>query len=156
MAGVTRRERPDWARRDPILEPDVSAGQVVVTRFECPSILSLLLIRIMHVRLRFDVRRQASGFVGVKALIDWRRRTLLSISLWEDLESVRSMGAVPRHVRAVRVPHGMGVNTASGIFCFVGDWRRVMFASDTPARCPLHRLPAQTPDDRSERKEHHV
>jgi hypothetical protein len=93
---------------------------------------------LFHVRLKLDVRRQARGFVGVKMLIDWRRRTLLSISLWKDLDSVYSMGSVPRHVAAARIPMGLGIETTCGVFCFVGDWRRVMFQSPVQPRSPLH------------------
>lgn len=122
----------------PLLEPDVAGGQVVVTRFECGTLLKLASIMLFHVRLKLDVRRQARGFVGVKMLIDWRRRTLLSISLWKDLDSVYSMGSVPRHVAAARIPMGLGIETTCGVFCFVGDWRRVMFQSPVQPRSPLH------------------
>jgi hypothetical protein len=124
--------------KEPIFETDPTGGQVVVTRFECRSRFSVLAIRLLHIRLKHDVRRQATGFVGVKVLVDWRRRMLLSISLWEDINSLYSMGQVPRHVRVVRVPASLGAQTTCGVFCFVGDWRRVMFASATEARSPLH------------------
>lgn len=122
----------------PLLEPDVTGGQVIVTRFECGTLRNLLWIIVMHIRLKLDVRRQSSGLVGVKALIDWRRRTFLSISLWRDLDSVYSMGNVPRHVSAARVPSVLGVRTTCGVFCFVGDWRRVMFRSPSLPCSPLH------------------
>jgi hypothetical protein len=121
----------------PLLEPDVAGGQVVVTRFECGTLPKLLWILAMHVRVKIDVRRQSSGLVGVKALVDWRGRTVYSISLWRDLDSVYSMGNVPRHVSAARVPRVMGVETTCGVFCYVGDWRRVMFRSPSPPRSPL-------------------
>lgn len=122
----------------PLIEPDIAGGQVVVTRFECRTPLKLFWILLMHVRVKRDVRRQSTGFVGVKALVDWRRRTVYSISLWRDLDSVYSMGNVPRHVSAARVPRVMGVETTCGVFCYVGDWRRVMFRSPSPPCSPLH------------------
>jgi hypothetical protein len=122
----------------PLLETDPAGGQVVVTRFECGSLLNLLAVLALHARVKRDVRRQASGFVGIKLLVDWRRRTILSISLWKDLESVYSMGNVPRHVSAARVPGGLGVQTTCGVFCFVGDWREVMFRGACIRRSPLH------------------
>ena len=121
----------------PRLEADPAGGQVVVTRFECGSLLALLVVLALHLRVKRDVRRQASGFVGIKLLIGWRDRTILSISLWKDLDSIYSMGNVPRHVSAVRVPNGLGVQTTAGIFCYVGDWRRVMFRSPSPPISPL-------------------
>lgn len=121
----------------PLLEPDPTGGQVIVTRFECRTLPRLAWILLLHTRLKLDVRRQSSGFIGVKALVDWRMRTLRSISLWQDLDSVYSMGNVPRHVSAARVPRALGVETTCGVFCFVGDWRRVMFRSPSQSRSPL-------------------
>jgi hypothetical protein len=129
----------------PILETDPGGGQVVVTRFECGTLRALLAIRLLHVRLKHDVRRNAAGFVGVKTLADWRGRTLLSVSLWKDLDSVYTMGMVRRHVSAVRLPGRLGVRTTCGVFCFVGDWRRVMFQSPMQARSPLYPLLSQPP-----------
>jgi hypothetical protein len=127
MAGVT-----------PLIETDPAGGQVVVTRFECGTVRNVLAILVLHARLKLDVRRQARGFVGIRLLVDWRRRTILSISLWRDLESVYSMGDVPRHVAATRLPRGLGVDTTCGVFCFIGDWRRVMFRGPSTAGSPLH------------------
>ncbi|MQA86075.1 MAG: hypothetical protein GEV03_15955 [Streptosporangiales bacterium] len=112
-------------------------GQIVVTRFDCPTYRSLLAVLMLHARLKIEVRRKAGGFVGVKLLIDFRRRTVLSISLWKDLDSVYSMGQVPGHIEATRIPRGFGINTNCGVFCFVGDWRRVMFGSPVRQRSPL-------------------
>jgi hypothetical protein len=128
------------ARLTPWLEPDPAGGQVVVTRFECDSLLKLAAVRILHIRLKFDVRRHAKGFLGVKVLTDWRRRTLLSISLWQDLDSIYSMGQVARHVSAVRVAGTLTTGTACGVFCFVGDWRQVMFRGEAVNRSPFYPL----------------
>jgi hypothetical protein len=116
----------------------VDGGQVVVTRFDCRTVLNLLYLLIVHLRLKRDVRRQADGFVGVRTIVDWRRRSFLSISVWVDLDSVYTMGAVPRHVAAARLPGHLGVATTCGVFCFVGDWRRVMFRSPVASHSPLH------------------
>jgi hypothetical protein len=131
------------ARVSPVLVTEPDGGQVVVTRFECATLRGLLTVRLLHLRLRRDVRRNAPGFVGVKTLIDWPSRTLLSISLWKDLDSVYEMGMVPRHVSAVRLPGRLGARTTCGVFCFVGDWRRVMFASSVQSRSPLYPLPPE-------------
>jgi hypothetical protein len=133
------------ARVAPLLGLHPEGGQVVVTRFECGSLSALLAVRITHARLKRHVRRGAQGFLGVTAITDWRRRTMLSISLWRDLDSIYSMGNVPQHVAAARLPHRLGVSTASGIFCLAGDWRRVMFRSDVTTRSPLHRLDSEPP-----------
>lgn len=135
-----------------VLEADPDGGQVVVTRFESRSLAGLLTILLLHLRLKYDVRRQARGFVTVKIHLDWRHRTLLSISLWRDLDSVYSMGDVPRHVSAVRLPGGLGVETACGVFCYMGDWRRVMFGGTPTSGSPLRPLrdhPRPTDDQRS-------
>ncbi|MBE1561951.1 hypothetical protein [Nonomuraea africana] len=121
---------------------------MIVTRFECGSRLKLVAMLVLHRRVKRHVRRLARGLVGVKTLVDWRTSTMLSITLWKDLDSVYSMGQVPQHVAAVRVPGSLGVRTSSGVFCFAGDWRRVMFRSPSEPRSPLYPLPS-----RSARKE---
>lgn len=128
------------ARLSPLLELSVDGGQVVVTRFECPTLAALIAVRLIHARLKPAVRRGATGFIGVTTIIDWKRRTMLSISLWQDLDSIYSMGNVPVHVAAARVPSRLGVATTCGIFCLAGDWRRVMFRGEAQARSPLRPL----------------
>lgn len=130
----------------PPWEPDPAGGLVVVTRFECVTLLRLLLVLALHLRTKGDVQRQATGFLGAKFLVDWRRRTVLNISLWRDLDSVRSMGQVPRHVAAAHLPPRLGVDTTGGVFCFVGDWRRAMFNSGWhDPRSPLQPLSSGRP-----------
>jgi hypothetical protein len=140
---------------EPLFDIDPAGGQVVVTRFECPNLFSLVVLALLHRRVRRDVRRRATGFIGVKMLVDWRRRLLLSVSIWEDLESVYSMGRVAHHVTATRLPGRLGVRTASGIFCYVGDWRRVMFRSSVFAASPLKPVViARTSSDRTKEARH--
>ncbi len=127
-------------RDSPLLELSIDGGQVVVTRFECPTLTALIIIRLIHTRLKPAVRRGAKGFLGVTTNVNWKQRTMLSISLWKDLDSIYSMGNVPRHIMASRVPSRLGVSTTCGIFCLAGDWRRVMFRGETQARSPLHPL----------------
>lgn len=124
----------------PELAPE--GGQVVVTRFECGNLPSLIAVRMLHARLKRHVKRRARGFIGVKTVILWQPRTMLSISLWQDLASIYSMGNVTQHVEATRVPAHLGVETSCGIFYLVGDWRRVMFGGSAPTRSPLHPLEA--------------
>jgi hypothetical protein len=115
-------------------------GQVVITRFECPDLLRLVLVVILHLRLKLDVRRQATGYLGGTLLVQWRRRCLLSVSVWHDRDSLHSMGSVPRHVQAARLPGRLGIATACGVYSFAGDWRQVMFGRQTPPRSPLRPL----------------
>jgi len=75
----------------------------------------------------------------------WRRRTLFSITLWRNLDSIYTIGSVPRHTAATRLPRRFGVSTSSGVFTFTGDARRVLFGSPVESRSPL--LPL-TRDDR--------
>ncbi|MEU4645722.1 hypothetical protein [Micromonospora sp. NPDC023814] len=112
-----------------ILDPDVGKGQVVITKFHCGGLGRILLILLLHIRVKRDVRRYATGFIGIKLLVEWRQRTVWSISLWRDLDSVYSMGSVSRHVAASRVPAKLGVRTSCDIFCHVGEWTRVMFGN---------------------------
>jgi hypothetical protein len=134
---------------EPATDPDLKGGRVVVTRFECGRLWSLLLILFLHYRVKRDVRRNASGLIGATKIVDWRTRCLLSISLWKDLESIYSMGHVKRHIVATRVPGHIGVLTTSGIYSFAGDWRHVMFGSNCEDRSPL--FPLRTTD--SQRQE---
>ncbi|WP_405100607.1 hypothetical protein [Micromonospora sp. NBC_01412] len=122
----------------PLLEPDPAKGQVVVTRFTCHTLPKVLLILLMHLRLKRHVRRQATGYLGIKVLVDWRHRVVLSISLWRDLDSVYSMGGVSRHVGASRAPGRFGITTTCGVFCYAGGWTRVMFGGAAKAESPLH------------------
>jgi len=133
------------ARLEPLLELHPEGGQVVVTRFECQTLPRLLAVRLVHASLKRDVRRAAAGFIAVRTVTDWSRRTMLSISLWESLDSIYAMGEVPRHVSASRLPAQLGVQTTCGIFCLAGDWRRVMFRGAAVAHSPL--LPLHPPDE---------
>lgn len=128
------------ARIEPLLQLHPEGGQVVVTRFECGSVFRLMVIRLLHANLKRDVRRTAAGFIAVRTVIDWRRRTMLSISLWKSLDSIYAMGNVPRHVSAVRLPSQLRVATTCGIYYLVGDWRRVMFRGAAVTRSPLYPL----------------
>jgi hypothetical protein len=122
---------------EPSFIPDPSGGTVIVTRFECPGMLTLVRLVALHRKVRRAVLRDAPGCVGAKAIVDWRSRTLLSVSLWEDADSLYGMGGVARHVEAARLPRVLGVRTASGVFCYSGDWRRVLFSTPAIARSPL-------------------
>jgi hypothetical protein len=124
------------------LELDVSKGCVVITRFECQVLLRLLFLIALHRRLQRDVRRRTNGFVGATAIVDWRNRTLISISLWSDLDAVYSMGQVPSHIEAARLPRRLGIATSCGVYAFAGDWRRVLFGTQAQAQSPLQPLAA--------------
>ena len=121
----------------PLFDLHPAGGQVVVTRFECPSMWTLACLLMVHARIKRDVRRRNPGFVGAHTVVLWRRRTLLSVTIWDELSSVYRMGDVPRHVTGARLPARLGVRTRCGVFCYAGDWRRVMFRGDVPARSPL-------------------
>jgi hypothetical protein len=103
----------------------------------------LVYLLALHVRIKRDVRRHVPGLIASRAVVLWRRRTMLSISLWPDLDSVYDMGSVPRHVTGSRIPGPLGVATSSGVFTFAGDWRRVMFGSPAAPRSPLRPLNTQ-------------
>ncbi len=136
------------ARIEPVLELTPEGGQVVVTRFECGNLPALIAVRLLHARMKRHVRRGASGFLGVRTIVYWRDRTMVTVSLWQSLESIYSLGNVSQHVSATKVPAYLGVETTCGIFYLVGDWRRVMFGGSAVTRSPLHPLtrdPAPSP-----------
>jgi hypothetical protein len=130
-----RSPRPDGM--EPMFELRPEGGQVMVTRFECGSVAKLLYMVLLHLRIKRDVHRMGDGLIGSRVIIDWRRRVMLSVSLWPDIDSVYSMGSVPRHIAAARIPARLGVRTTCGVFCFAGDWRRVMFGSPVEPRTPV-------------------
>jgi hypothetical protein len=112
-------------------------GQVVITRFECPSRLRLLVILAMHYRVKKEVRRVAEGYLGGTTIVQWKQRTLLSLSLWRQLDSIYDMGKANRHIVASRVPARLRVSTACGIYAYSGDWRQLMFGTPVAANEPL-------------------
>jgi hypothetical protein len=122
---------------NPAFDLDPTGGQVMITRFECPNLLVMVLVVLLHGRVKRQVARRAEGYLGAVMLRDWRSRTVLSVSLWRDIDSVYAMGEVPRHVHASRVPPRLGIRTRAGVFCYAGDWRRVMFGAGHPNPSPL-------------------
>lgn len=116
------------------------AGAVVITRFACPSRWTLLVLLVMHRRMRRQVERHADGFVDVLWTADWRHRTLLNVSLWTDQNSIYSMGRVTRHVNAARLPSRLGIRTDGAVYPSAGDWRRLLFTPDRLTRPAAHRL----------------
>lgn len=122
------------------LSPDPSEGCVVITRFECHSSPRLVYLFLKHWWVKRSVRRAAEGYVASKAVIDWRAKTLMSISLWCSIGSVYSMGQVREHIIAARLPRRLGIDTTCGIYTFAGDWRTVMFGTVTAAHSPLYEL----------------
>ncbi|MDI2131063.1 hypothetical protein [Yinghuangia seranimata] len=109
-------------------------GHVAVTRFECHTLRNLLRILHMHRSIEKEVRRVADGFLGAAHIVDWRRRTVLSVTLWSDLDSLYGMGSSQRHILAARVPGRYGITTSSGLYAFSGDWRAVLFGGPVPER----------------------
>jgi hypothetical protein len=57
--------------------------------------------------------------------------------MWHEIEDVYRMGEVRRHILAARIPHQLNVRTHSGVFTYVGDWRRVLFKSQHTGASPL-------------------
>jgi len=119
------------------MDVDPTGGVVVMTRFECTTVRRLLTVIAMHWRVKRDVRRHARGFVAVRMLVQFRQRVVISLSIWQDLDSVYSMGDIPRHVTAARLPASLKIRTAAGVFCYAGDWRRVMFGGTGGHGSPL-------------------
>ena len=122
---------------NPVFDLDPTGGQVMITRFECPNLPVMMLVMLLHGRIKRQVARRAEGFIGAMMLREWRARTVLSVSLWRDIDSVYAMGEVPRHVHASRLPARLGIRTRAGVFCYAGDWRRVMFGAGQPNPSPL-------------------
>src|SRR6185312_13763593 len=124
-------------RLSPRLELAPAGGQLVVTRFRCRHRAALLVLHLVHRRVKREVRRKVDGCLGVTTMTDWRAGELMSISLWRKAEDIYQMGEVSSHVLAARVPGRLEVSTQSGVFSYVGDWRRVLFGSRYTDGSPL-------------------
>ncbi|GLY84207.1 hypothetical protein [Actinoallomurus iriomotensis] len=98
----------------------------------------MFVLLILHWRMKRHVRRHTNGFLGVMMTADWRRRTLLNVSLWSDPGSIYSMGQVSRHVATARLPSRLGVRTDGAVYPCAGDWRRVLFATGRLTRPPVY------------------
>ena len=125
--------------------PSAQAAQgaddrVVVTRFECGSLVKLLAVSFLHVFIRRAAVRDTHGLVLSTSHVSWGSRTLISISLWRSLRDVYSMGQCREHVMAARIPHKLGIRTACAMFRVEGDWRNVMFGASMPYRSPFKDL----------------
>lgn len=118
----------------PVVKP---GGVVVVTVFACRTIVNMLLIWKLHHQLKQRVYRRATDFLGVYLILDWRARTVRSVSLWADLNGVYDMGEVREHVEATRFPARRGIQTSCGIFSFEGDWLKVLFGARHGRPSPL-------------------
>jgi hypothetical protein len=116
---------------------DPAGGQAMITRFECRNVLNMLVVLALHMRIKRDVRHKNPGFLGIVLLRQWRSRTVLSISLWRDIDSVYGMGRVDRHIAAARVPGKLRIATRCGVFCYSGDWRQVMFGAGQENPSPI-------------------
>ncbi len=102
--------------------------------------MKLLVIALLHPWIRHQIQREATGLVASSRRILWRERTLLSVSMWQNLDSIYTMGRCGAHVAAARLPHHLGISTSCGIFTLAGDWRRIMFESHASTRSPLRPL----------------
>jgi hypothetical protein len=146
-AATNDKRSPDPRHGDPVLRdhhplaPSLAAlapgGHLSVTRFECPTRATVIVLRCLHSYVKREVLRKASGCLGITTLTDWRSRTMYSISMWRNIEDIYRMGEVHRHVLAARVPGQLGVHTEAGIFTYVGDWRRVLFNSSYAGSSPI-------------------
>lgn len=110
---------------------------VVITEFRCQSLLRMAIIRRMHRIMRLRVREQVDGFLDAKLYYDWPHRTLRSVSLWSDGQSIYGMGNVGEHVRASRIPGRLGIETSCGVYQLAGDWRDVLFGRYSNGRPPF-------------------
>jgi hypothetical protein len=111
----------------PLLERAGEGGAVVVTMFDCGSRWNIVLIWLLHRRIRSRVRARARGFLDIRLYIDWRRRIVRSVSLWADPPSVYNIGDVPEHVAVTRIPPRLGIQTSCGMYTYEGACSAVMF-----------------------------
>lgn len=116
---------------------DTGTGVVIVTSFRCQSLLHMLAIMRLHGPMKRRVGEAVVGFIDVHLFIDWRNRTLKSVSLWTTREAACGMGQVPAHIKAARLPGRWGVSTTCGVFEYSGDWKRVLLGGEWEGPSPL-------------------
>lgn len=124
----------------PLADRALKGGAVVVTRFACRTRRDVLLMWWLHARVKPAVKARARGFLGGRLFIDWRARTVRSVTLWSDPAHLYSMGEVPQHIEAARVPRRRGIRTTCGIYTFEGECMTTMFGvppNDKPAPLDL-------------------
>ena len=130
--------------RLPLQEGARTGGAVVVTRFSCRTRWDILLLWLLHKRIRPAVRARVRGLLGIRLYIDWRQRTVHSVSLWTDPAHLYDMGKVPEHIAVARIPRRHGIQTTCGIYTYEGECAAVMFGVDP------NRKPAPLTDTRQE------
>lgn len=86
-------------------------------------------------RRRFLAGLGATGLAS--AVTVFGTRTAASLSVWTNLPSIYSMGDVPEHIQAVRIPRRIGVRTRCGVYGYSGDWRNVLFHIDCSNEEPI-------------------
>ena len=121
--------------RQLIEEGTTRGGAVVVTLFACRTRRDILLVWWLHRRVRPAVLAHARGFLGIRLYIDWRRRTVRSVSLWTDPAYLYDMGKVSEHVAIARIPRRRGIQTSCGIYTHQGECAEMMFGV-SPLRKP--------------------
>ena len=124
-------------------EPGLSRNlsRVVITRFECETLRTFLVVLWHHRRLKRIVARKAVGLLGTTLVVHWRQRRVFNISLWRNLDAIYDMGNVEEHVAASRLPSRLGVRTRCGVFAYEGDWHVVMFGEGWSQKDPLLEVP---------------
>jgi hypothetical protein len=100
---------------------------VVVTEFACANRAGYLGL---WWRFRVHTRRivaMASGLTMNGLTTNWRQRRIVSVSCWESVHSVHSLGFSRHHVDTVRWAMRRGdIRTRSVVFESAGDWRSVL------------------------------
>ncbi|MEO6703366.1 MAG: hypothetical protein ABI140_17770 [Jatrophihabitantaceae bacterium] len=97
----------------------------------------MLVLHVLHHRVKREVKRKAAGCITVTTVTDWGHREMMSISLWRKAEDIYQMGEVTSHVLAARVPGRLDISTQAGVFSYVGDWRKVLFGNVYTDGSPL-------------------
>lgn len=112
----------------------------MITRFEFTRLPDMLLFISLHRRVNKSAERMCDGLLGVSTLKYWQTLTVLSISVWRNLDSVYQMGDVPLHITASRWPAQRGTVTRCGVYPYSGDWKWVMFKAGTKGKSPTEDL----------------
>jgi hypothetical protein len=123
-------ELPDLICRGP------ETGIVAITEIVAERRRYLALIWWRNRGLNDEFQRQIGGPVFSLSRFDLRERRFLSVSMWPDIASLRSLGDVPGHIEAVhtalKLKRAGRANYTSSIYSYSGNWKTLLWP-DQPA-----------------------
>jgi len=110
------------------LLPVPSTACVVITTFAFVRWRDVSRTWILAKRLNSAIPPLAPDLLFSSFFVSWPIRRAVSVSIWRDLNAIRSMGNSQAHVRAARGILNSDLVTVSSAVCeWSGNWRELLF-----------------------------